>query len=238
MMHLAGLASCRAAQLNSDVRRHFSPMRYIVALLSLLMSAHGQAQEAASTQISIRFGDVVQLTFPDHWIYADPDRPQDVVKRHNEIRTSFTLPKPIPASGVLLFNARSAPSGVEPELRLSLTLSSRVDVSRIELEAGLREQAQSATYAMPSNESSLPRVLTGPAFVKDLTVLEARIVRRGALLCESYAVQYRIDSKLNEAQSLVCPLERGSIRLILEGGSPQPGKINPILSAISSSVAE
>lgn len=216
--------------------RALRPFTLLLGLCALAVVAHGLPPGASGEQLTVQFGDVVQLTFPKHWHYVDPDRPERMVRRGDTVRTSFSLPATIPASGLALFEARSQLARSNSELRLDLSISSRTRHPRAELEAALRAPSERAHRAILEDPLNMPGVMRASPFVKDLVVLEARVVPRGTLLCESYAIHYRIDTQLYEAHHLVCPLERGSLLLMLENGAPQPGRLDPMLAAISSSV--
>ncbi len=166
---------------------------------------------------------------------ATPDR----IKRDADgIKVDFELIPPVSGSGYKLLEAQDTRLGSEPSNRLVLGFDARTTHTRSLLESPLVAPNSASAKAIFEHSDNLPNTYRSFKLAGDVKLLEAKIVARGKLICESYAIQYRINNKPYEAHSLLCPLEYGAIHLFLESAEPKANLQSPLLSTIASTVAQ
>ncbi len=213
-------------------------MRHLAVLPLIVGSSCAYPQAAADGQLSFRFGSVVSISIPNTWHYVQPTPPDRTERTFGTIKIPFVPASPVVADGYRLLEAQDTPLGTEPTHRLSLTFSGRKRHERSVLEAEFVAPTIRGANGIFDSRHNLPNSLRPLKFVSDLKILEAKIVQRGTLFCESYAVQYLINAQPHEAHNLVCPAQLGTIRLMLESTAPMAGSRSPTLSNIAAIVSE
>jgi hypothetical protein len=205
-------------------------------LVVVLYSAYPQA--ARAQELAFRFGNVVSISVPSNWHYVPPAQPERMERTRHAVNVDF-VPVPLGASsGYDLLSAQDTPLGTEPINRLVLSYTKRMPHQRTTLEAEFLRPSSVGSKAILDSADNMPNTLRSLKFASEVKVLAAKIVMHGKLFCESYVVQYRINTIPYESHNFVCPSEYGAIRLYLETAAPKPGVQSPLLTTIAATIAQ